>query len=242
MLISIPDGGALCEEQTVIDSLPLNDARILELGCGRAGQTRLLAQRPGVRSVLALEVDALQHAKNLALSDLPTVRFALGAAEAIPAPDASVDGVFLFKSLHHVPAALMDQAFAEIDRVLVPGGFVYVSEPVFDGAYNDVLRLFHDEQAVRTAAFHAIERAVASARFTLLSETFFRARVHFPDFAAFERNVINVTHTDHRLSASVLAEVRSRFDAHLTEDGAQFAAPMRVDILKKSTHQSRSAP
>jgi 2-methylisocitrate lyase-like PEP mutase family enzyme len=67
----------------------------------------------------------------------------------------------MFKSLHHVPVPLMDQALAEIRRVLKPGGLAYISEPVFAGEFNEVLRLFHDESIVRREAFSAIERAVA---------------------------------------------------------------------------------
>ncbi len=53
----------------------------------------------------------------------------------------------------------MDAALAEIARVLVPGGWLYVSEPVFAGPFNELMRLFHDEQAVRAAALAALARA-----------------------------------------------------------------------------------
>jgi hypothetical protein len=104
---------------------------------------------------------------------------------------------------------------------------------VFDGDYNAILALFHDERLVRQAAFDATVRAVASGRFALVSQTFFLAPVRYRDFAAFERAVIGATHTRHRLSPAVLAEVRARFVAHMTEHGASFHAPYRVDLLRR---------
>ena len=233
MLISCADPGPLRDERELIDQLPLNGARALELGCGTARQTRLLARSGKFASIMALEVDRVQHALNLKLAELPSVRFGLGGAEAIPAADASVDAVFLFKSLHHVPLDLLDQAFAEIRRVLAPGGLVYISEPIFGGEYNEILRLFHDEQRVREAAFAATRAAVESGQFALVSQTFFLAPVRYRSFAEFEEKVIGVTHTEHQLSPALQRAVRDKFEAHLGERGAEFAAPFRVDLLQK---------
>jgi SAM-dependent methyltransferase len=245
-LLDAGDGGPVLDERvlldtllgTLLDALPLppggGPARALELGCGTGRQTRLLAAGGRFGSILALEVDRIQHEKNLAIDDLPGVQFALGGAEAIPAPDASVDAVFLFKSLHHVPLDLLNQAFEEMHRVLAPGGLVYISEPVFGGDYNAILRLFHDEEKVRAAAFEATREAVDKGLFELVSETFFRAKVKYRSFADFEQKVIQVTHTEHRLSPELYEKVRAAFEAHLGENGAEFLAPFRVDLLRKA--------
>ena len=234
MMISSADPGPPLDERELIDQLPLAAARALELGCGAARQTRLLARSGKFASIVALEVDRVQHALNLELADLPSVTFGLGGAEDIPAADASVDAVFLFKSLHHVPLDLLEQAFGEMRRVLAPGGLLYISEPVFGGDYNEILRLFHDEQRVREAAFAATERAVGAGQFALVSQTFFQAPVRYRSFAEFEQKVIGVTHTEHRLSAELLAQVRAKFEGHLGERGAEFEAPFRVDLLRKT--------
>jgi len=233
MQISNSNAGALRDEREIYANLGLNGARILELGCGAGEKTRAIARDYPQASILALEVDHIQHRKNLELTGYPNIRFAVGGAERIPAEDDTFDVVFLFKSLHHVPRALMDQALDEIKRVLVPGGVAYISEPVFAGEYNEILRLFHDEEAVRAAAFAAIERVVASGKLELVEEIFFNARLRFPDFAAFEDKVIGATHTRHHLTPAVHAEVRSRFAMHMRDSGAEFRTPMRVDILRK---------
>jgi SAM-dependent methyltransferase len=225
-----------CPERQVIDRLlALDGKRILELGCGRAEITRQLALGGPGREITALEVDEIQHAKNLALRDLPNVRFLLAGAEAIPVADASIDVAFMFKSLHHVPVPLMAQAFAELARVLVPGGHAYISEPIFAGDFNEILRLFHDESRVRQAAFDAISAAVAAGVLESVEQVFFKAPVHFPDFATFETRIIGATHTRHVLDADTHAEVRRRFAAHAGPDGVRFEQPMRVNLLRRPT-------
>ncbi len=232
MLIAEPQASRVVNEADILgELLHLKGATVLELGCGRAEKTRVAAKKAA--AVLAMEVDDIQLAKNLAITDLPNVRFAHGGAEKIPAADAGYDIVLMFKSLHHVPIALMDDAFAEIRRVLKPGGVAYISEPVYAGAFNDILKLFHDERAVREAAFAAEQRAVSSGRLRLVAQRFFLQPMHFDDFAQFEEQVLKVTHTEHKLSEQTYQQVRSRFNAHMTPAGADFQMPIRVDLLSK---------
>ncbi len=224
----------VCAERDIYEQvLPLDNAAIVELGCGRAEHTRKIATHGAGRQVLALEVDEVQHEKNLQVTDLPNVRFALGGAQTIPADDGVFDIALMFKSLHHVPLELMDAAFREIARVLKPGGYLYISEPIFAGAFNEVLRLFHNEESVRAAAFAATQRAVATGVFDLEKQLFFNTPMTFKDFAEFERLVIGVTHTRHRLTAAVHAQVREKFEQHLGPAGARFETPLRVDLLRK---------
>ena len=234
MKITIPDINQVCDELLLCADLLPEQARILELGCGKAEKTRAIAKDDKVAYLLALETDAIQHAINLTYTDLPKVQFAPGAAEAIPAANASFDIVLMFKSLHHVPLEKLDQALAEIHRVLKPGGLAYISEPIFAGEYNEILRLFHDESIVRQAAFAAVERAVDAGLFDLVEQKFFLSPLRYRDFAQFEDNVIKVTHTQHQLTDALLAEIRDKFNAHMTVDGARFLAPIRVDLLRKA--------
>jgi ubiquinone/menaquinone biosynthesis C-methylase UbiE len=232
-IASSADSPIRVEPELIEERLGLDGTRILELGCGRAQLTRLIATTGRDRSVLALEVDEVQHALNLAIDDLPNVRFELGGAQAIPAADASFDVVFMFKSLHHVPPELMPVALREIARVLKPGGLAWISEPVFAGEFNEILRLFHDESRVRRLAFESICESVAAGTLELVEQVFFRAPVAFRDFSEFEKLVLGVTHTRHRLTPELLAEVRSRFEAHQTADGVRLAQPIRVDLLRR---------
>lgn len=233
MQITQPDISRVADEFELLDELLiLPGASVLELGCGKADKTRQVAQKAA--SVLALEVDTLQLARNQAADVPANVRFAFGGAEAIPAADASFDIVMMFKSLHHVPTGLMDDALAEIYRVLKPNGVAYFSEPVYAGDFNDILRLFHDEKAVRDAAFAAVKKAVSSGKLTLLKQTFFLQPMHFADFSQFEDRILNVTHTDHQLTPELIEAIRSAFNRHMTPEGAVFHMPIRIDLLTKN--------
>ena len=234
MKISNPNIDLVCDERAIYEHLlPLENADILELGCGRAEKTLAIAKDGKVRTIVALEVDKIQHAENLRCNAPANVSFQLGGAQAIPAADCSFDVVFMFKSLHHVPLERMDAAMAEIHRVLKPGGLAYISEPVFAGEFNEIIRLFHDEQAVREAAFAAVGRAIAAGSFELANQAFFAAPVHFETFAQFENNVLNVTHTRHHLDETLYRQVRQKFMRHMTPTGVNFDMPIRVDLLRK---------
>ncbi len=224
---------AVVEESAVYQRLlPLHGAQIIELGCGAAVHTRAIAESGLPAAILACEVDTIQHQKNLTISDLPMVSFVHAGAEAIPAAECSADIVMMFKSLHHVPLDAMAPALREIRRVLKPGGLAYISEPVYAGDFNEVLRLFHDEKTVREAAFTAVCNAVEEGVLELAGQHFFNTSMNFTDFAEFEQKIIGVTHTDHQLTPKLLQEVKEKFEQYQTEQGASFVMPIRVDLLR----------
>jgi ubiquinone/menaquinone biosynthesis C-methylase UbiE len=213
--------------------LPFDGARVLELGCGRAWMTRRITEEFTPAATIATEVDRIQHEKNLQINDLPNVSFIYGGAEQIEQPDSSVDIAIMLKSLHHVPLDLMDQALGEISRVLKPGGLAYISEPVYRGELNEIMRLFHDEKEVRQAAFDAVKRAVTSGQLELVEQIFFNAPGHYRDFTHFENRMLNVTHTEHQISDDLYQQIKNAFQQHVGSDGAHFMKPSRVDLLRR---------
>jgi SAM-dependent methyltransferase len=207
-------------------------AQIIELGCGAAQLSRKLLERFAACEVSALEVDERQHAKNL-LQPHARLNFLEAGAQAIPFAVNHFDLALMLKSLHHVPLDLLDQALSEVHRVLRPDGLLYVSEPVFAGTHNEIMRLFHDEEQVRAAALRALQKAVASGAWQSVTEVFFNVPVRYRDFAEFEQRLIAITYLEHQLDAATLAAVRARFEQHMTPDGAYFERPMRVNLLRK---------
>lgn len=223
-----------CPEAEVYNRvLSLDNKHILELGCGTAQKTRDIATSGVNRKITALEVDVTAHQKNLQIDDLPNVKFVLAGAQQIPLDDQSVDIVMMFKSLHHVPLELMSASLREINRVLKPGGLAYISEPVFSGDFNDILRLFNDEQKVREAAFNTLKKAVYEGIFHLVEETFFNTPKRYNDFAEFENTIINASYCDHRLDDRLFDQVKQMFEQYLGDNGAYFLTPVRVDLLQK---------
>jgi SAM-dependent methyltransferase len=182
--------------------------------------------------VLALEVDTALHATNTARAPVPRLAFMLGGADEIPLQEASCDVVLMLKSLHHVPTQRMDRAFAEIRRVLVPGGHAYISEPVYAGPFNDIVRTFHDEGAVRAAAYDAVRRATAAGVMQWVDEIAFDMPVTYVDFDDFDRRLVRSTPGGRVLTRERRDEVRRAFEAHLAPDGARVLRPMRVNLLR----------
>ena len=212
--------------------VPLDAQRIIELGCGSAYLARkLLARFPRCR-VTGLEVDAIQHAKNLA-APAEGLTFIAAGAQAIPLPDAQFDLALMLKSLHHVPMPAMDQALAETRRVLRPGGHLYVSEPVYAGALNEVMRLFNDEGEVRAAAQEALDRACASGAWERAADVYFEVPVHYADFADFERRMLDVSFVRRHFDEALRRRIRKRFEPHVGPGGAQFTRPMHACLLRK---------
>ena len=213
--------------------LPLNHKKILELGCGKAEKTRKIVTKGEGRQIIATEVDAVQHGKNLKLDDLPNVQFIESGAQYIPLDDGSIDIVLMFKSLHHVPMEQMDQALSEIERVLKSGGYAYISEPVYAGAFNEMMCLFHDEKIVRAAAYKAIETSIDGGIWAETEELFFNTQLRFKDFSEFDQRMLQVTHTDHALSPEVLQEVKEKFSSNMKNGRVEFLVPNRVNLLRK---------
>ncbi len=229
-----PNTGQEATELEIMSrTLPLADSHILELGCGRAWMTRQLAEQFSPKIIIATEVDRIQHEKNLLIDDLPGVSFVYGDAASIDQPDTSVDLVIMLKSLHHVPMELMDQAMLEISRVLRPGGLAYISEPVYNGSLNEIMRLFNDEKLVRQAAFEAVARVVEQGILELKEQIFFNSPGHYRSFAHFEQRMLNVTHTQHQINAELYQQIKQAFQQHMTSDGAHFLKPSRVDLLRR---------
>lgn len=91
--------------------------RVLDLAAGTGKLTRQLV-------ALGLDVVAVEpgdEMRRVLARVLPDVEALAGTAEAIPLPDASVDAVTVGQAFHWFRP---DEAFAELHRVLRPGGGV----------------------------------------------------------------------------------------------------------------------
>ncbi len=130
---------------------------VLELGPGPGLTTDMLRQR--VNRLTAIEIDPVVAAALDSRLRGSNVRVVVGDATAMPFPDRQFSGVVSFTMLHHVPSpALQDRLFAQVWRVLEPGG-VFVGA---DSLQSWRMRMIHigdtlvpidpDTVAVRLAA------------------------------------------------------------------------------------------
>lgn len=223
-----------CAEHRVYEALlSLDGKRILDLSRATVELTRTVAGTGRGRLVMALEPDVRRHASNLLIRDLPNVRFKWAGIEDIPAPDDSFDVVLMARSLHRIPRDRMARGLREVARVLRPGGYCYVSEPLGMGDYYELVRRIGDEQAQLSAAFTALRNAVEQGLFRVSRQVFFNLPVSFADFADFAGKVMGGRNGRGRMSATRYRHVERAFKRSLSQDGAHFTVPLRVDLLCK---------
>lgn len=119
-------------------------ASVLDVGCG-TGTLAITAKRISPTTVKVYGTDAapemIEKAREKAANAGLQVDFQPGLVEAIHFPDASLDVVLSSFMLHHLPGELKQRAFAEIYRVLKPGGRLLVVdfEPPKGGVSRHVL-------------------------------------------------------------------------------------------------------
>ena len=221
------------ELDLLAELLALPGLRIVELGCGAAALARALLLRHPDCQVTGVEVDARQHGKNLAAPQ-SGLQFVAGVAQDMAFPDRSFDLALMLKSLHHVPVQAQEQALNEVARVLRPGGHLYVSEPVYDGEFNALARLYNDEGVVRAAAQSALDATLRTGLWRQRAVRRFVMPVHFKDFADFEQRMMRPTYADHQLDEAKIDQVRKAFMPYQGPQGASFQRPMHARLLEKT--------
>ena len=217
------------------EKIDFRGANVLEIGCGAATRIEQIALHTHVKAIVAAEIDAVAHSKNLG-RQVDKVRFESFGAQQIPYESQSFDVVIMLKSLHHVPVTMMRKSLSEIHRVLKIGGLAYLSEPVFQGNLNEVIRMFHDEEAVRKAAFESIGVAISSGLFSLQEEYFYLSPVRMGSFKQFQQAIMNATYQEHQSDERLVNRIRERFEGFRSVDAKNpfyFETPNRVDLLRK---------
>jgi ubiquinone/menaquinone biosynthesis C-methylase UbiE len=223
--------GELSDFSAVTALLALAGLSVVDVGCGPGHVARELCGM-GV-TVLGVEPDPVQAAKNRLATPVASLTFVEARAEALPVESRSVDGVFFFRSLHHVPVAQMDAALAEAARVLKPAnGFLCVVEPAMTGTYFPVMRPYNDETKVRTHAQAALRRTARA----IFSDSEFFEYVQHPSYESFASLVTRVTgQTFNNINREHVEtdEVRALFEAGKTADHRYvFEQPLLLNLYR----------
>jgi ubiquinone/menaquinone biosynthesis C-methylase UbiE len=221
------DLGEMSDMQLVRKLVNVDGLTVLDVGCGSGANARGLAELGA--TVVGLEPDPVQAQLNRQAEPTANVTLPEGRAHALPQPDDSVDGVFFFRSMHHVPAEAMDAALTEAKRVVRPGGFVFALEPGIKGSHTAMMRPFHNEDVVRGLAQEALGRAATDCPPQQYSAVQYGRYDSFEQlvsrFAAMSFNAITAEMMD-------VPVVRDAFSAGHQDDGFVFDQPILIDLFR----------
>ncbi len=105
------------------EDIPLGpESEVLDLCCGPGGATRYLAMTGARVSGLDASRTSLAYAKR----QIPKATFIYGRAEALPFADDQFDLVHTSLAMHEMLNAQRQAIFAEVRRVLKPGGILAI--------------------------------------------------------------------------------------------------------------------
>lgn len=156
-----------------LDGIDLGE-EVLEIGPGFGATTRLLADRGLKLTALELERRYCERLREELGAKASVVQ---GDATELPFEDSRFSSVLCFTMLHHIPSRqLQDRTFAEVARVLEPGGTFAGTDSVGTGPLfklihvGDTLNLLDpDELPERLSnsglADAVVERSGRSIRF-----------------------------------------------------------------------------
>ena len=96
---------------------------VVDIGCGPGRAAAFMA----ARGLDVVGVDISQAMLTVARSAHPQIRFQVGQLNALPFESGVFSGAVCWYSIIHTPPQSLPEAFDEVARVLVPGGYLLLA-------------------------------------------------------------------------------------------------------------------
>lgn len=167
---------------------PASGERWLEAACGPGVVSRHLAPFAGSVTGFDLTPAMIELARREAnAAGLDNAAFELADATALPVPDASFDGAVTRFSAHHIPLA--GRLFAELARVVAPGGAIVVADHLADAdpdayAWSQELERLRDPSHWLSLTLDGAHRMADAAGLTVERELIIPLELDFDDWLA----------------------------------------------------------
>ena len=230
---NISDIPRIDRESLVMERLPLDGARVIDIGCGEGWLTHLVAPRTVTTIGIDPSAIALERARaSIGIGNATLVQV---SADDLPFDPDSADVVIYYNSLHHIPEAIQHKALAETARVLAPGGLLCIVEPEASGSCYELFQLVDDESAVYTTTYNLILALASSVEFQQVHEERFIDGYIYRDFEHFLDNALVVD----AQRADMVTEIEGRlcelFErlGELVEGGRRYDLVHRLNLLRR---------
>lgn len=230
---NISDIPRIGRESLVVERLPLDGARVIDIGCGEGWLTHLVA--PRTVSTIGIDPSTIALERARASNGAGKGVFKQASAEDLPLDSASADVAIYYNSLHHIPEAIQSHALAETARVLVPGGLLCIVEPEARGPCYELFQPVDDESAVFATTYNLIVAIASGVEFQQVHEERFLDSYIYRDFEQFLDNALVVD--AHR--SDMVAEMEGRlcelFErlGELVEGGRSYDMVHRLNLLRR---------
>lgn len=231
---NISDIPRIGRESLVVERLPLDGARVIDIGCGEGWLTHLVA--PRTISTIGLDPSAVALERARASNDAENGVFKQASAEDLPFNSASADVAIYYNSLHHIPKAIQSHAIVETARVLVSGGLLCIIEPEARGSCYELFQPVDDESDVFAATYDLIVATTSGVEFQQVHEERFVDSYIYRDFEQFLDNALVVDAQRADMVAEIEGELCELFErlGELVEGGRRYDMVHRLNLLRRS--------
>lgn len=124
-------------ERITAAGVVLNQAEVLDLGCGSGVACRMMAKRGA--NVVGIDPASklIENAKTIGADESSQIRYIVSSAEQIPLPDQTVDVVTAVRAWHWFDR---HRVISEVKRVSKPGGWLVVIDSVFIPSKSPIVK------------------------------------------------------------------------------------------------------
>jgi SAM-dependent methyltransferase len=221
-------------KEIIEELLPsVEGAEIIDVGCGEGQLTRMLTRRGA--HVTGIEVSPRALTRARATAPVGDERYMQGLAEDLPVKSRSADIVIFLNSFHHVDEQGQPKALKEAARVLKEGGILFISEPLPEGPYFQLMKVAHDETKVRNRAQETLRHA-AEVKLLLEKTLTHVDRVKIKDFETFQDRITAINPNTRAAFIEHEPMIRTDFErlGRQVDEHWEFDQPTRVHLFRRS--------